>query len=98
MLERPDRQPEEHDRVVVTGRPIEVQLVTAAALMDDDPFPVSSNGDGDRLHERATVRGSIAGTVVQVAAPHAVRAVVTVSGAEGVGRDVQPTVATAERA
>jgi hypothetical protein len=66
--------------------------------MDDDPLPVSSNGDGDRLHERATVRVSIAGTVVQVAAPQAVRAVVAMSGAEGIGRDVQAAVATAERA
>jgi hypothetical protein len=66
--------------------------------MNDDPLPVSANGDGDRFHERATVCGSIAGTVVDVAAPQAVRAVVAVSGAEGVGRDVQPAVATAERA
>jgi len=75
-----------------------VELGTAAAPVDDDPLPVSSNGDGDRFHERAAVRGSIAGTVVQVAAPQAVRAMVAVSGAKGVGRDVQPAVATAERA
>jgi len=96
--ERPDRQSQQHEWVVVTGRPIEVELVTAAAPMDDDPLSVSTHGDGDRFHERAALRGSIAGTVIQVAAPQAVRAVVAVSRAEGVGRDVQPAMATAERA
>jgi hypothetical protein len=96
--ERPDSQPQQHQRVVVAGGAIQVELVTTGASMDEDPLSVSANRDRDRFHERAAMRGPIARTlIVQVAAPQAVRAMVAVSGSQGVIRDVQPAVAAPER-
>jgi hypothetical protein len=96
--ERPDRQLQQDERVVVARAAIQVELVTTATPMNEDPLSVPANGDGDRFHERAALRVAIARTVVvQVAAPQAVRAVIAVSGADGAGRNVQAAMAATER-
>jgi hypothetical protein len=45
--------------------------------VDQHPFVVTSDADGDRLHKGAAVRGAVAGSVVQVPAPETVRAVIS---------------------
>ena len=69
------------ERVVVTGAAIRVQRVAAGAPVDEDPFAVAAYGDRDRLHRRAALRGAIAGTVVDVATPQAVGAMVPMGSA-----------------
>jgi hypothetical protein len=88
---------QEHQRVVVAGGAIQVQLVATPAPVHDDPLTVSTDGDRDRFHERAALGCPIAGRVVQMPAPQAVRAVVPVGGPWGVIRDVQTAMTTAER-
>jgi hypothetical protein len=89
---------QQDERIVVTRAPIQVELVTPPTPMDEDPLPIPTNGDGDRFHERAAIRVAIARTiVVKVATPQAVRAVIAVSGADGVGRNVQAAMAATER-
>jgi hypothetical protein len=83
----------------VTCGSIQVELVTAAASMHQDPFSGPAHGDRDRFHERTAVGIPIAGrVVVDVAAPETVRAMVAVSGADGSQRHVEMTMAAPERA
>jgi hypothetical protein len=97
--ERPDRQPQEHQRIVVTGDSVQVEPVASGATVDQDPFAVAANGDGDRFHECPAVSGPISQPdVVQVAAPEAVRAVVPVGCSRGDVGDVGPAVPASERA
>jgi hypothetical protein len=94
---RPDRQPQEQQRIIVTRGPVQVELVASDAAVDQDPFAVSANGDGDRLHEGTAARGSIAShLVVQVPAPQAVRTVVPEGGPWGATGHLGLTVPTAE--
>jgi hypothetical protein len=66
--------------------------------MDDHPLAVTSNGDGDRLHLGAALRVPIAGNVVvDVAAPQAVWAMVSMSSAGRVDRYVETAPGTPER-
>jgi hypothetical protein len=93
-----DRQTQQEERVVVPGRAIQVEDVTSRAPVDEDPLPVSAHCDGDGLHERAAIGGSVArAVIVEMTAPETVRAVVPVGGAQGVDRDIQATVAASER-
>lgn len=98
MSERPDRDLQQDQWVVVTGCAIQMDDVTTVASVNEDPLPVATYGDRDWLHERVAERGPITRAVVQVAAPQTVRAMVAVSGADGEGRDVQAAMTAAERA
>lgn len=73
-----------------------MQLATARAAMDDDPFTVFAYADRDRLHRGAAFGGTVARRIVEVTAPQAIRTVVAVRGARRMQRDVEPAVATAE--
>lgn len=55
--------------------------------MNEHPFAVGCDEDGDWLHGPAAGGFSVAGEVVDVAAPEALVAVVPLGGAEGVGGD-----------
>ena len=91
-------EPEQHQRIVVPGRAVQVQRVAPAASMHQDPFPCRANADRDRLHERAAFGRAIAGSVVvQVTAPQTVRAMVPVRSAERARGHVQPAMAAAKR-
>ena len=68
--QRPHRQAEQQQRVVVRGRPVEVNDLAGQASVDDHPFAGAAHGDGDGLHGRPTVRRPVAGdVVVEMAAP-----------------------------
>ena len=70
----------------------------AAAAVDERPLAVLAHVDGDRLHGARARRGAVAGDDrVEVQAPQARRAVVSVVGARRVARDVEPAVPAAER-
>jgi hypothetical protein len=68
--------------------------------VDEDPFSLSPDGDGDRLHAGPAFveHGAVTGPVIDVAGPQALRAVVAVLGAGCVGGDVQAALDTSERA
>jgi hypothetical protein len=98
LHQRLDRQPQKHERIVVPGGPIEVKLIATGAPVDQDPLPVPAHGDGDRLHRRTALGRPVSrAVVIEVPAPQAVRTVIAVRGAEGVCRDIQPTVPASER-
>jgi len=93
-----DGQPQKDQGVVVTGSTIQVEDITTGAPVDEHPLPLSSHGDGDRLHGRTAVRFAIArGVVVKVTAPQAIRTMVPVRGTGGMGRHIQPTVPASKR-
>jgi hypothetical protein len=93
----PNGQSEQQERVVVGGRPVEVDDLARQATVDEDPLAAAANRDGDRLHRRPAVGVPVAGDViVEVAAPQAVGAVIAVVGAGGVQGDVEPAVPAAE--
>ena len=87
----------QHERVVVTGGAIRMQRIAAGAPVDEDPFAVTTDGDRDRFHRRTALRGAIAGTVVDVATPQAVGAMVPMSSAGRVVGDVESAVPAPER-
>ena len=74
-----------------------MQRIAAGAPVDEYPFTVATYGDRDRFHRRLAVLGTIAGPVVDVTAPQAVRAMVSMSGAGRVVRNVEAAMAAAER-
>jgi hypothetical protein len=99
LRERPDRQSKQHQRMVIPGSAVQMELGTSDASVDEDPFTISANGDRDRFHERAAARGPIAGTIaVQVTAPQARGAVVPVSRSRCETRDVGSAVPASEPA
>ena len=93
----PNGQSEQQERVVVGGRPVEVDDLARQATVDEDPLAAAANRDGDRLHRRPAVGVPVArDVIVEVAAPQAVGAVIAVVGAGGVQGDVEPAVPAAE--
>ena len=99
LPERSDRQPQQEQRLVIGSRSIEVHLVAAEAPVDQHPLAVTANGDGDRLHRRPAVGVPISGgVVVEVLAPQAAGAVVSVRGPGCSEWDVETAVTAAERA
>ena len=97
LRERPDRQVHERERVVVAGDAVQAHGVAPAAAVDERPFAVAADADGDRLHRAGAVRGAVAGNVVvEVPAPQAGRAVVAVPRARRVHRHVEPAAAASE--
>jgi hypothetical protein len=98
LCQRLDREPQQHQRVVVAGRAIQAELLTPSASMDQHPLAVSSDADRDGLHERAAIGVSVAGAVVvEMSAPQTIGAVIPMRGAEGLDGDIQPAVAASER-
>jgi len=95
--ERHDRQSQQQQRLVVSGRSIQVELIAPEAPVDQDPFAITSHGDRDRFHRRSAVGVAIAGRVVEVLAPQAARAVVAMCGPWCIEGDVETAVSAAER-
>jgi hypothetical protein len=76
-----------------------MDLVACGAAMHEDPLPVASDRDRDRLHAGTTVRVAVTRhVVVQVKAPEAGWTVVAVSGARCVERYIEAATSTAEGA
>lgn len=93
-------QAEQGHGVVVAGDSVGSEGVAAAAAVDDGPFAVASDFDGDGLHGLAAGAGAVAGLFVEVAGPEAEGAVVAVAGsggAVGVRVDVVFAVDAGER-
>jgi hypothetical protein len=69
---------ERHHRpwIVIARDAIRAQVAARFAAVDDRPFTVLPHPDGDRFHARAARRHAIAGRVVQVQTPQAVRAMI----------------------
>jgi hypothetical protein len=65
--------------------------------MDQDPFAVLADGDGDRLHRGLTIGRAISRVDVEVTGPQAVRAMVSMGSAGRGERDVKPAMDAAER-
>ena len=98
LCQRPDREPQQRQRVVVARRAIQPELPTPSASMDQHPLAVSPDADRDGLHERAAIGVSVAGAVVvEMAAPQTIWAVIPVCGAEGLDGDIKAAVSAAER-
>ena len=91
------RDTDEQQRAVVAGDAVRVQHAAAVAAMDEHPFAVAADGDGDGFHRRKAVRRPVARVVVDVPRPEAVWAMVPVRGAGGVRRDVEAALDAAER-
>ena len=97
LSERLDDEPKQKEGVVVAGRSIQPKRVTSPASVDEHPFAIAADADGDRLHQRVAVGVAIArAVVVDVPAPQTVRAVVPVGRAGGLRGDVQPATAASE--
>lgn len=93
------RELKEQQRRVVAGRSVQMDLVTCAAAMNEDPLTIASDGDGDRLHRRAAVCAAVARCVViEVTAPEAAWTVVPVSCARRDERHVKAAASAAKRA
>jgi hypothetical protein len=69
--------------VVVARHAVTVNDAALFAAVDQHPFAVLAQGNGDRLHFAAAAGGAVAGNVVEVDAPEAVWAVIAVPGARG---------------
>lgn len=92
-----DCQSKQQDRVVVGGRPVEVDDLARQAAMDEDPLAAAANRDGNRLHQRPALPVPVTrDVVVEVAAPQAVWTVIAMAGAGRVKGDVEPAVPAAE--
>jgi hypothetical protein len=74
--ERPSRHTQQGQRVVVARGAVEMQLLARSASMNKHPFPITADGNGDGLHQRPAVGGSVTRGVIEVPAPQAMRAVV----------------------
>jgi hypothetical protein len=66
--------------------------------MNKNPFPVAADGNGDGLHRRPAVRGSVTRGVVEVPAPQAMRAMVAVRCPRRIACDVELAPSAPERA
>jgi hypothetical protein len=87
--ERTDRKTHEQQRAVIARGSVEAKFPASHAPMDEDPLAVAANGDGQGLHRRAARGVSITrGVVVDVATPQARRAMVAVTRAWRVKRDI----------
>jgi hypothetical protein len=65
--------------------------------MDEHPLTRTSDGDGDRLHQRAAISGAVAGGLIDVATPQTVRTMVPMSGPDRPGRNIETAMPAAER-
>jgi hypothetical protein len=98
VRERLHGEPKQEQRTIVARAPVQVELVATTAAVHQDPLAVATDGDGDRFHERAAVGVSVPRMVViEVTTPQAVGAMVAVSRADSVGRNVHAAMATSER-
>jgi hypothetical protein len=88
---------EKQQGVVVTGGAVEVQLLAAGATVNQDPFTVTTDTDGDRLHRGAALGRPIPGVPVEMAAPQAVGTVVAVRRPWRVEWYVETAAPAAER-
>jgi hypothetical protein len=70
--------------------------VARAAAVDERPLAVRAHPDGDRLHAAVAVCEPVPWTFVDVSAPQAEGAVVSVGGAVRIARDLAPTTAARE--
>jgi hypothetical protein len=96
--ERQHRQPKQDQWVVVARGSIEMDLIAAGAPMDEHPLSAPSNGDADRLHQRAAVGRSVAGrVVVYVTTPEAGGAMVPMRCSGCVLGHVEAAMPAAER-
>jgi len=78
LRERLGRQRHHRPRVVVTRDAIRLQLAAALAAVDDRPLAVIAHPHGDRFHRRAARTHAIAGRVVPMHTPQAMRAMVPI--------------------
>src|SRR5262249_34275903 len=92
-----NREPDEQQGIVVAGCAVQIELATAAAAVDEQPFAVAADGDAQRLHQRPAFGRAVTRRVVEVPAPQAQRAVVPMAGAGRAAGDVGAAVAAAER-
>lgn len=86
----------ECDGVVVSCNAVCVDGSTFPASVQEHPFAVGSNGDGDGLHFSSATGGPVSGGDVEVYAPEAVRAVIAVARAGCVGVKGAAAVAAAD--
>lgn len=73
--------------MVVAGDAVGAEYAAATAAVDDGPFAVATDFDGDGFHGLSAGAGAVAGLLVEVAGPEARGAVVAVAGAVGAGVD-----------
>lgn len=90
------RDPHESERVVVTRDAVGVEYSAARAVVDEGPLALVADVDGYRGHRRPAVRRPVTWSVVQVPAPQAGRAVVTVRRTRCVSGDIEAAVDAAE--
>src|SRR6266511_4736275 len=98
MRQRPDRQPEEHERVVVAALRLRWSSPQPPHrwTMTHAPSPRTVMAIGSMGEPESAARSP--GLSSRWRLHRQFGQWFAVSGAEGVGRDVQPAVATAERA
>ena len=58
--QRPDRESQQEQRVVVGRAAIGVQHAATGAPVNEHPLPLAAHGDGNRFHGRAAIRGPVA--------------------------------------
>jgi hypothetical protein len=73
--------------VVVAGDAVALEFSASGAAVDDGPFAVAADPDGDGLHGGAAGGGVVAGGVIDVEAPEAPGAMVAMARAIGVWGD-----------
>jgi hypothetical protein len=88
---------EERAFEVVARDAVGLEHATAGAAVDEGPFAVLADLDGDRFHSFAAGAAAVAGLVVEVARPEAAGAVVAVARAEGLGWDLPAAGEATER-
>jgi hypothetical protein len=67
--------------------------VAGAAAVNNVPFTTCVDGDRNRLHASATMRGTVARCVVKMHAPQAMRTMVAMACARCIKRKLKATVA-----
>ena len=95
--QRSDGDPHQQQRVVIAGCPVAVERSTSAATVDQHPLAVAANGDGDGFHGREAGRRAVTRLDVDVAAPQAIRAVVTVGSPRCDDWDIDAAMTASER-
>ncbi len=82
--------------MVIAGDAVGAQYVAAGAAMDEGPLAVVADRDADRLHGLGAGAASVAGLLIDVTRPQALRAMVAMTRAVGLRRHVALAVDAGE--
>lgn len=82
--------------MVIAGDAVRAQRAATGAAMDEGPLAVIADRDADRLHGLSAGAAAVAGLLIDVTRPQALRAVIAMTRAVGLRRHMTTTVDAGE--